>query len=309
MVPTVQRARFRGMGSDVDVEITGGSVGHLTLARDRVAFLESCWSRFQAHSDISRLNDAQGAPITVNPATIVLLESMEVGYAATDGAFDPTLLEPLVSLGYSNSFTDSSMRTFVPHGAQSRGFIRGLSVDVNGNTAQLPPGTMVDAGGIGKGLAADMVAEMLIDDGVLGAKVSVGGDVRVIGEGPVDGGWMVPVDDAFDPTRIAMEVPMLAGGLASTGRLRRPWITRDGREAHELLDPTTRSPLLTDYEAPAHATVLARSAMWAEVHATLVMVRGAVNTFHRLAADGLGARVVDGSGQTFLNAVWATFGR
>jgi thiamine biosynthesis lipoprotein ApbE len=102
---------------------------------------------------------------------------------------------------------------------------------------------------------------------------------------------------------------MCAGGLASTGRLRRAWITRGGTHAHELLDPTTRSPLSTDYEAPAHATVLAATAMWAEVHATLVMVRGAVNTFHRLAEDGLGARVVDGSGQTFLNAAWATFGR
>jgi thiamine biosynthesis lipoprotein len=297
------------MGSAVDVEITGGVAGHLTLARDRLAFLEACWSRFQPHSDISRLNDAQGEPIAVNPATIVLLESMEVGYAATDGAFDPTLLEPLVSWGYSNSWIDPSASTRLPDGVQSRGFIRGLSVDVNGNTAQLPPGTAVDAGGIGKGLAADMVAEMLIGDGVRGAKVSVGGDVRVIGEGPVDGGWTVAVDDAFDPTATATELTLADGGLASTGRLRKAWVTRDGRYAHELLDPATRSPLSTEYEAPAHATVLARSAVWAEVHATLVIVRGAVNTFHRLASDGLGARVVDGSGQTFTNAVWTTFGR
>ena len=309
MTPTVQRARFRGMGSAVDVEITGGSPGHLTLARDRLAFLESCWSRFQPFSDISRLNDAQGESIPVNPATIVLLESMEVGYAATDGAFDPTLLEPLVSWGYSNSWIDPSAHTRLPDGVQSRGYIRGLSVDVNGNTAQLPPGTAVDAGGIGKGLAADMVAEMLIDDGVRGAKVSVGGDVRVIGEGPVDGGWNVPVDDAFDPTATATEVTLVEGGMATIGRLRKAWITRDGQHAHELLDPTTRSPLSTGFESPAHATVLAPSAVWAEVHATLVMVRGAVNTFHRLASDGLGARVVDGSGQTFFNAAWATFGR
>ncbi|MBI4933120.1 MAG: FAD:protein FMN transferase [Actinobacteria bacterium] len=309
MTPTVQRARFRAMGSAVDVEITGGSPGHLTLARDRLAFLESCWSRFQPYSDVSRLNDAQGESIPVNPATIVLLESMEVGYAATDGAFDPTLLEPLVSWGYSNSWIDPSARTRLPDGVQSRGFIRGLSVDVNGNTAQLPPGTAVDAGGIGKGLAADMVAEMLIDDGVRGAKVSVGGDVRVIGEGPDDGGWTVPVDDAFDPTVTATEVMLAEGGLATIGRLRKAWITRDGQQAHELLDPTTRAPLPTGFESPAHATVLAHSAVWAEVHATLVMVRGAVNTFHRLAGDGLGARVVDGGGQTFFNTAWATFGR
>jgi thiamine biosynthesis lipoprotein len=307
MPVTIQRAQFRGMGSAVEIEIAGGSPGHLALARDRMAFLESCWSRFQLYSDVSRLNDAQGEPVTVNPATIQLLEAMEVGYTATDGAFDPTLLAPLVEWGYESSWHDASARTRLPEGVQPHGFIRGLSIDLNSSQAQLPPGTAVDAGGIGKGLAADMVAEMLLDDGVLGAKVSVGGDVRVVGEGPFDGGWMVAIDDAFRPERVALEVPLAEGGLSSTSRLRRTWITSNGDSAHHVLDPTTRNPLLAGFEMPMHATVLASSAAKAEVHATLVMVRGAVNTFHRLASDGMGARVVDGSGQTATNAAWDTF--
>jgi FAD:protein FMN transferase len=297
------------MGSQVELELVGGSSGHLVLARDRLAFLESCWSRFLPYSDVSRLNDAQGEPITVNPDTILLLEAMEVGYAATDGAFDPTLLAPLVSWGYSTSWFDPSARTRLPEGVQPRGFIRGLSVDVNANTAQLPPGTAVDAGGIGKGLAADIVAEMLVREGVAGVKVSVGGDARVMGEAPRDDGWSVQLDDPFDPTRTADVVEMSRGGMATIGRLRRAWITRDGHSAHELLDPTTRAPLPEHVDAPLHATVLAHSAMWAEVHATMVMVRGAVNTFHRLAVDGLAARVIDGAGRAHTNSVWATFGR
>jgi thiamine biosynthesis lipoprotein len=307
MSATVLRDHFRGMGCAVELELVGGSVGHLALARDRLAFLEACWSRFMAHSDVSRLNAAQGEPLVVNPATILLLEAMSVGYTATDGAFDPTLLAPLVSLGYDSSWHDPSARTPLPEGVQPRGFIRGLSVDVNNHIAQLPPGTAVDAGGIGKGLAADMVAEMLIDDGVLGALVSVGGDVRVMGEGPFDGGWMVGVDDAFQPDIVAIDVPVVDGGLASSGHLRRAWVTTDGRAAHHLLDPSTRVPLAGGFDAPVHATVLADCAAWAEVMATLVMVRGSHNTFRRLDEQGVGARVVHGSGQAYTNTSWDTF--
>ena len=38
-------------------------------------------------------------------------------------------------------------------------------MDANEQTVRLPPGTALDAGAIGKGLAADMVAEMLLDTG------------------------------------------------------------------------------------------------------------------------------------------------
>ena len=212
MPVTIQRAQFRGMGSAVEIEIVGGAPGHLALARDRMAFLESCWSRFRLYSDISRLNDAQGEPVTVNPATIQLLEAMEAGYTATDGAFDPTLLAPLV---------DGDTRRAGTTPRPARGCRKACNPTVssgaspsivNGSQAQLPPGTAVDAGGIGKGLAADMVAEMLLDDGVVGAKVSVGGDVRVVGRGSVRR-WL----DGGDRRRIPARAGGPGGALAEGG--------------------------------------------------------------------------------------------
>lgn len=307
MTDTVLRDTFRAMGSAVEVEVVDGTPGHLALARDRLAFLEACWSRFRAHSDISRLNAAQGEPVVVERYTLDLLEAMVHGYTITDGAFDPTMLAPLVTLGYAASWHDSSAITDLPLGVQPRGPVRGMTVDANASTARLPPGTAIDPGGIGKGMAADIVAELLIANDAAGAMVSVGGDVRVIGEGPFGGAWLVGVDDAFLPETEAMKVPMRSGGLGSTGALRRSWLTPEGVRAHHLLDPTHCRPLPAGFDTPVHATVLAAKAVWAEVHATMVMVLGAPNSFGRLDDIGLGARAVYGSGQAFTNAAWDNF--
>ena len=196
MDATVLRDQFRGMGSKVVVEVVDGAAGHLALARDRLAFLEARWSRFRASSDLSRLNAAQGEPVVVDGSTIELLEAMVHGFTLTDGSFDPTLLAPLVRLGYASSIHDPAAVTELPVGVQRRGHIRGLVVDLNEMTVRLPPGTAVDAGGIGKGLAADMVAGLLMANGAGGAMVDIGGDVRVTNLGALP-----PIEDIL-PVRL-----------------------------------------------------------------------------------------------------------
>ncbi len=307
MIPvaaTVLRDQFRGMGSTVVVEVVDGSPGHLALARDRLAFLEARWSRFRAGSDLSRLNAAQGQPVVVDESTIELLEAMVHGYTVTDGSFDPTLLAPLVRLGYACSIHDAAAVTELPVGVQRRGYIRGLVIDLNEMTVRLPPGTAVDAGGIGKGLAADMVAGLLLASGAGGAMVDVGGDVRVMGDGPFDGQWRVAVDAPFEPEHAAMHVHVTRGALGSSGTLRRSWVNPDGQSAHHVLDPDTVTPTASGFDAPVHATVLAATAAEAEMHATMAIVRGAATALPRLQLDGLAARVVYGSGRAYTNAAW-----
>ena len=132
--------------------MVAGDVSLLAEARRLIEHLERCWSRFLPASDLSRLNAARGAAVAVDPSTIVLLEAMVHGFIATDGAFDPTLLAPLVGLGYAASWHDSSAVTSVPAGSTLSGRIDEVAVDVAASVAQLPVGTIVDAGGIGKGL-------------------------------------------------------------------------------------------------------------------------------------------------------------
>ena len=272
MHPAVWRDAFRAMGCAVQLELVGGdeAVAATGFSRSRrmIAELEQAWSRFLPDSDISRLNAAQGAMVPVHSATIELLRAMVQGSAATDGCFDPTLLAPLVALGYDASWSDPQNVTSLPEGVAWRGGVAGVAVDPVASVAQLPAGTVLDAGGIGKGMAADMVVAMLMGSGVAGAMVSIGGDLRVAGVGPHEGGWAIGVDDAFDGDgagREALQLSLADAGVATSGTARRAWRNPSGVAVHHLLDPVTGSPLM----GTVQATVVAGNAAWAEVFTKL----------------------------------------
>ena len=294
------------MGCAVDVILDGGPPDLLEHARTEIEQLEQRWSRFLPESDISRLNHAAGSTVHVDPATVVLLQAMADGWRATNGSFDPTLLAPLVGLGYAASWDDPAMVTSLPAGATLRGDLERLSIDPRHGTATLPAGMCLDAGGIGKGLAADMVVESLLQRGATGASVSIGGDVAVRGAAP-DGAdaWSIGVADPFDLDREVTQLRMIGGGVATSGTLRRHWQGERGEALHHLLDPRTGQPTHHSNEIVA-VTVIAGSAAWAEVWTKAVMVRGA-GVLPMLDEHGLGACVTNADGATITNRSWSTY--
>src|SRR5258706_11007091 len=200
---------WRAMGCSVHAVVVGGGPGLLEVARTSIDHLERRWSRFLPDSDISRLNHAAGSTVHIDPATVVLLESMIDGWRATAGAFDPTLLAPLIGLGYAASWHDPAAVTAVPSRALLRGDLDELVVDADRHLAAAPRGMCLDAGGIGKGLAADLVVDELIERGALGASVSIGGDVAVRGLAPDRAGWLVGIADPLSVVDTDIEVRQL----------------------------------------------------------------------------------------------------
>lgn len=318
---TRHRCEFRVMGSAAEVEVIDGSDDLLAVARRRLHFLEQRWSRFIDSSDISRLNAAAGEPVEIDAATVTLLEAMVHGHNATDGAFDPTVLRTVMHLGYSASRHDRTMRVDLAPSTQARGDLTSIEVvrgpeDDSGRAlgpsiARLPAGTALDAGGIGKGLAADLVAGELLRAGAAGAMVSIGGDLRVAGCGPNDGDWVIAIyaDTATaagsingrpadsPPAREIVDYVRLAdGGVATSGTI------------HHQVDPAVGGRAAADRDgAPlVQASIVAGSAMWAEVCATWAMVHGlgAVDDLERLA---LGARLQFGDGTAVVTPSWLRY--
>jgi FAD:protein FMN transferase len=301
----VHAGSWRAMGCSVEVLIVGGSPDLLHLARASIDHLEGRWSRFLPESDISRLNHAAGSTVHIDPATVVLLHAMTDGWRATAGAFDPTLLAPLVGLGYSASWHDPATVTSLPHEAMMRVDLDQLQVDAQHCTARAPHGMCLDPGGIGKGLAADMVVARLMEAGALGASVSIGGDVAVGGTAPQAGGWLIGVSD---PVNLDIEMGQLAmsqGGAATSGTLRRSWHSETGETVHHLLDPATGRPVHHALQIVA-VTVVAGTAAWAEVWTKAVMVRGAA-LLAVLDGHGLGAQLMYADRSTAENRSWSTY--
>ena len=134
---------------------------------------------------------------------------------------------------------------------------------------RVPRGVRVDLGGLGKGLAADLVSLGLVNRGARSALVSLGGDMRARGELP-EGGWRVPVEHPFDETRVAFTYPLGDAALVSSTRRIRTW-TRANREYHHVIDPRSGDSART----PVVAVVAGASdAWWAEGIAKAIMIAG-----------------------------------
>lgn len=278
------------MASDLQVVATGrNDDGGLEEAiADVVAYLEHlerCWSRFLPSSDVSRLNriGEQGGRILVDPSTTVLLQSMIEGHRLTDGRFDPTRLRALIREGYEVSRVDPTKRSDVPPGETRHDALSELVVDVREHTVDVPAGLVVDPGGIGKGLAADLAVARLLRAGSDGAMVSIGGDLAMAGE-PIDpAGWIIEVENAEDTDDVVCRLAVSGGGVATSSRRSRRWMAQ-GEERHHQIDPRTNTCAATDLTA---VTVIAPSGWLAEVHATAALVVGGESVLGYLEHHGL----------------------
>ena len=296
---------WRAMGCRAEVQVVAPDLdrhgGELLtrLAVGRVAALEQAWTRFSPSSELSMLNRSAGRVCTVSRDTVRLIEAMASGWAATGGAFDPTLLAPLVGLGYGPPVADVAAPTRV---ATCSAVLTDITVDRDRCRVALPPGLTIDAGGIGKGLAADIVATELVSAGASSAMVSLGGDLRIAHAALSQNSepWEVCVERP-DGDGVMEAVAVLGGGVATSGTTVRRW-QHDGAEVHHVIDPRTHRPTDIGLHSVVQATVIAGTAAWAEVLATAAVVDGAIAAV--MDRDGVATMVVRGDGSYEVNGAW-----
>jgi FAD:protein FMN transferase len=304
---SVARTTTHVMSCDASVVVTaprsGGDAEPLAAwALARLQQLEQRWSRFLHTSEISRLNAAGGAPCRVSADTFRLVESLVRAWHATGGAFDPTLLVTLVELGYAASRDDATLRTSLPSNCRPAGRPDAILIDGTNRVVQLPVGTTLDPGGLGKGLAADIVTEELLSAGAAGALVEIGGDLRVAGEPPIGDGWRIAIRPALDgePHRV---VQLATGGIATSSSRLRVW-SREGRTHHHLIEPRTRTSTSTDV---ASCTVIAGTAAWAEAFTKVGFVADLDSALGIFAAHTLAASITTCHHTHHITASWKDF--
>ncbi len=266
----------------------------------RLDVLEQRWSRFIADSEISAINAADGRPVRVSRDTVELVTALVQGWHQTEGAFDPTLLGALVGLGYAASRDDVERRTALAPTVAVRGRPQDVLVDPVHGVVQAPPGTALDPGGMGKGLAADMIVAELLAAGADGALVEIGGDLRVAGTSPADA-WTISIDTAISGSPGV--ISLLDGGVAtSTSRLR-TW-DADGEPRHHLIDPVTLRS--TDNETVS-CTVVAGTAATAEAFTKVAFTDHPSRAVARYTRRGLAASVTTTTGDVLVTPAWRTF--
>jgi FAD:protein FMN transferase len=294
--------RFRAMGSDVHILVVGGPPSLLDEARELVETLEARWSRFRPDSEVSRLNQQAGRPVRVSPDTLTLVRRALQGAGVTAGGYDPTVLGAVLRAGYDRSF-ELLPNDPPPGRSPLRLGWRRIAVDHARSTVTLPPGVGFDPGGIGKGLAADLLVRRLLARGAAGACANLGGDLRVDGDAPAGGPWVV---DIGHPRRRepAATIGLRRGAVATSSRVRRAWGPH--RDRHHLIDPATGHPARTGLAA---ATVVAAEGWQAEVLAKAAFLAGIPEGLRLLAATGTDGLLVDDQGSPHQSAGFGRFTR
>jgi thiamine biosynthesis lipoprotein len=282
------------MGSRVELRVLGpeAEAGDLRARSDRaLGRMERCWSRFDPASALSTLNADPAPEVEVPLLLAAAIRRALLAWGATGGAFDPTVHDALVSAGYDRTFEHVAERRVpapvgrcvpgcaavevrgLPESGDAAGAEPAAGLTDRGTRAVVrrPPGLRLDLGGIGKGLAADLLASDLVAAGARSVHVSLGGDVRVAGEVPA-GGWPVPVVDPWDDGLLSTVVLDRPGAVVMSSTRRRRWQTDDGGWAHHLIDPTTGRPSDTGVAA---VVAVAADAWWAESLAKAALVLGA----------------------------------
>ncbi len=273
---------FRAMGTDAHVIVTAqsasGARAALDRARERIEELEALWSRFRPTSDVSLLNGLAGTPVRVSPETITLIQRALDGTRMTNGLFDPTVLGAVMRAGYVRTYAEVDP-TRTADDPRGRG-AQQIEIDPMGMLVRLPDGVGFDPGGIGKGLAADLVVGELAGN-VDGICVNLGGDLRVRGTAPSLGGWGIEIEDPLGGGPRGV-VSLLDGAVATSSRTKRVLAT-----GHHLIDPATSRPAQAGV---ASATVIAGQGWIAEVLAKAAFLAGtdgAVAVLEPMGADGM----------------------
>jgi thiamine biosynthesis lipoprotein len=273
---------FRAMGSEITLIVGGPGpdgidpIEALSEVEGFVAGFEQCLSRFRPDSELCALNASGEDFVPASPLLRAAVAAAIDAAARTGGLVDPTLVDEIERAGYAESREGAvpvDLETALAL-APGRRPARPdpdrrwstIEVDEEAGVIRRPPGVRFDSGGVGKGLAADLIAELLA--GQTRFVIGCGGDLRV--GGTVAGVQEVLVEHPLTGAQ-DRRLRIASGAVATSGINVRVWRRGDGRYAHHLLDPRTGEPAWTGL---AGATALAPTGVEAEATAKAALLSG-----------------------------------
>ncbi len=240
----------------------------LSQAEEQIRFLESLLSVTNPQSEIYRVNGAKGVPTSLSDQTVSLLQTAQGLWKETDGLFDITVYPAVKAWGFTQSEnrvpTDKEQKALLP-------LIDCGNLQLQENTLTLPKGVLIDLGGIAKGYAADVVAESLTQKGCQGGVLSLGGNVKTLGNKSDGSLFQIAVQDPNNTTATLGTLSVSGNTAVVTSGDSQRYFEQDGVKYHHIIDPRTAAPAVSDLTA---VTVVCKSATKADAYATALYIMG-----------------------------------
>lgn len=242
-------------------------------ALETISYLEEQWSLYKPASELSLINaraETTAMPISESTKALVAL-GLEV-HSRTEGAFDLTATKLSKAWGFFRR------QGIMPGTAEIEKALREVGthhihLDIDANTIRYEAPVEINPGGIGKGLAIDMAAGWLENQGVEhyafhGGKSSI----RCRGEqefSEIKTGWSIAVRHPEQSERLLGTLRLFDQSLGTSGPANQFFYFKGKRFGH-IIDPRTGWPA----EGVLSITILHPNAGWADALATGLYVLG-----------------------------------
>jgi FAD:protein FMN transferase len=271
--------RFDCFGAIVSLRASGDrEVVRLGLrrAREIAEDLHRRLTRFDAASDLCRLNADPRALVPAAALVRRFAEAVRWAGTASDGLVDATCLPAVEAAGYREHWTPAAATdAWAVRGAASPLHDGWASVGVEDDAVRRPPGTRLDSGGLGKGLAADLMAAALAACATWA--IDCGGDLRIGGLEAYERDIEIAAPDGGPAIE---RLRLVRGAVATSGVTCRVW----AGGGHHLIDPRTGRPADTGI---VQATAVAPTGLAAEVRAKTALLAGPGGAAHALPGGGV----------------------
>lgn len=260
---------------------------------DEIKRLEQSLSTWRADSELSRVNvEAGHRPVQVSHETLELvIRSLDMAQLTRGGLN--------IALGPAVDAWSVTERQRIPDDdelQQLKALVdwRSIQVDPVARTIFLPrEGMRIDIGGIGKGYAADRVAEEMKRAGAVAGVVALSGDIKTFGALPERNGFPVGIRHPREEGAVIAIVELKDEAISTAGDYER-FFERDGVRYHHILDPQTLQPA----RSCQSVTIIAKEGVVADGLDTGIFVLGPVAGMLVVESlPGVEAVIVDNQGE------------
>ncbi|MDH4128130.1 MAG: FAD:protein FMN transferase [Spirochaetota bacterium] len=241
--------------------------------------MEKIFSSYDPNSELSYVN--QKAFETNLPISIdlyrVIRHSLSYGQRSS-GLFDITI-QPLIKLWDVTNKKNNKMPSkkaiqyvlsFVDY--------RNIRLK-EGNIMFLKKNISIDLGGISKGYIIDRAIDYLKNNGINNALLNIGGDLYALGKKHNSLKWNIGIKNPRienNPMPIITSISAENQSIATSGDYERFRMSKNGVKLHHILNPRTGYPATKSIST----TIIAPTAMQADVVATIVFIMGPVDGLH-----------------------------
>lgn len=227
---------------------------YFTIMSDNLYHYHELFDKYNDYdgiNNIKTINDNAGVrPVEVDQVIIDMLLMAKEYYTLTNGYFDVTIGAVLEKWHYCRDQADINGYGCVPTTEELQladehtGWDL-VQIDTTNNTVYITdPLASLDVGGIAKGYAIELVAQLLESDGLTYGAINGGGNVRTINSKPDGTAFTVGITNPDNRGGDSIDILSFdqSYSFVTSGDYERYYIDEYGNRYHHIIDPYTLYP-------------------------------------------------------------------